>query len=1142
MNIRLLCVFLFQMAMAPAGWGSTNGEVAAYYTRITSDHEFEQRSRTGAYADIVVEVGGGKLCFWRGSSYLPYWETDGGRWFVEELVPRRGDGPPQRPDRVNRFSRVALIESRPERAVVLWRYLPTFSGSRPPEGVDATEFVEELFTINNRGVVERVVRKGAAKVDEWRDPANRTVQRLRLGAGGVETLSTRAASLTPGSGEPETRVSQVLADVPGDPIAWFRFDEARGDKTREAIAGAEAEIAGHKSLWKPGVSGAALQFDGYTTEVRIPSDSAPKPRGSFTVEAWVAIGAYPWSWAPIIQQSDDPAEELVAVGGGAVQEVDATKDEDDQEEAKEDEQDTKVAWDVDSGLSFEGDSSLRIAKDEAFDLTNSDYTIVARIRTREGGTIFAEAPAVGSHAPNTKSLFVADGRLHFDVGWVGAVESGRDLDDGQEHVVAVTFKHEDGAVRLYVDGEMTADAKLSPSGELQGERVLRLGFTTPDFPDDVRGFEGVILEAAFYQTALGPRGLRRFGGGEPSDGSLVAHWKRFDHDADTFVDATGAGHDARFEDVEVEESDEEGDVDEEDFDFVLKPEDDTGYFLGVDGYGHAGFKLRAGDVWEECVSETILPRRRWSHVAGVYDARSGQMTLYVNGEEAASHGTAGGPIRLSSTDLVIGKGKPRRPIRPVRANTFIDSYSFDGLIDEARVHDAALTAKQIRSMFERATSTIGTARQAPMKPRRLPTGGGGEKFGARYEHLKFYDTWDNLWRFGDYPDVVVTFDKQPTRFVFWRGAGYIPMLVNDQGHWYSNEFNETWGTSGGQGCQEPMSDKESYTNHVRIIENTDARVVVHWRYPLLDVLHVTANYDPNTGWSDWSDWYYYIYPDGIAAKTMRLWTHGERNHEWQESMAIMGPDQHPEEVLETDPAIRLVSLDGQVDSYRWVNGPPSQLDWRDKRIQIVNYKSDYDPVTIGEFQGGDVYGGELTEYAVFPSWNHWPVGQMPSDGRYATYPDRTSHSSLTHVRMPTHQEEFGDRPFEERVLLEGMTDSPPEELVAVARSWLRPPALQIHAGASSGSYVQGQRAYVLKASGGDISVSLDASADRPVRNVCLVVQNWDEKNANVAVTADGAPLDANVRVGAPRTVRTHDLVVWIEAQSTSPTTITVSRP
>ena len=149
-----------------------------------------------------------------------------------------------------------------------------------------------------------------------------------------------------------------------------------------------------------------------------------------------------------------------------------------------------------------------------------------------------------------------------------------------------------------------------------------------------------------------------------------------------------------------------------------------------------------------------------------------------------------------------------------------------------------------------------------------------------------------------------------------------------------------------------MSDKESYTNHTRIIENTDARVVVHWRYPLLDVLHVISNYEDETGWGDWSDWYYYIYPDGVAVKTMHLWTSGVRNHEWQKGMAILGPNQHPEQVLETAPALLLASLDGSVAPYDWVNDPPTNVNFDNKKIHVVNYKSDYDPFTIGYFEGG----------------------------------------------------------------------------------------------------------------------------------------------------------------------------------------------
>ena len=42
---------------------------------------------------------------------------------------------------------------------------------------------------------------------------------------------------------------------------------------------------------------------------------------------------------------------------------------------------------------------------------------------------------------------------------------------------------------------------------------------------------------------------------------------------------------------------------------------------------------------------------------------------------------------------------------------------------------------------------------------RLPRFDTGGRFGAFYTRLKYYEVWDNLWRFGPYPDVVVGFDR-----------------------------------------------------------------------------------------------------------------------------------------------------------------------------------------------------------------------------------------------------------------------------------------------------------------------------------------------------------------------------------------------
>jgi hypothetical protein len=419
-----------------------------------------------------------------------------------------------------------------------------------------------------------------------------------------------------------------------------------------------------------------------------------------------------------------------------------------------------------------------------------------------------------------------------------------------------------------------------------------------------------------------------------------------------------------------------------------------------------------------------------------------------------------------------------------------------------------------------------------MDKRVLPEGENKGEFGAYFTHLKFYDVWDNLWRFSEHPDVVVEFDTSPAKFVFWRGVGYIPMMVNDKGQWYSNEFNETWNRSGGEGCQEPMSDKESYNNHARILENTSARSVVHWRYPLIDVKHVMANFADETGWCDWSDWYYYIYPDGIAVKLMHLWTHGERDHEWQESMAIFGPDQHPEQIIHTKNALTMLNLDGDYKVYDWVKGPPDDVEEPEGQcIQYINYTGEYKPVTIGDFEWSNV------------TWNHWPVAQMPSDGRYATYPDRTSHSSLTHVPPTIYKEVLdGPTPYYQKILMEGMLDWKPKELVPLARSWMNAPKLSNLNGAKGG-YDPSQRAYLLGSPADKIELTIEASKQSPMINPAFVIKNWGDKSA-ANLLVDGKSLEAGpgLRQGTFRdTNGTQTMVIWLEERSTKPISIQISK-
>ena len=160
-------------------------DFGAYYTQLNTGQAWESFSRTGKYADIVVRIptAGGQLVFWRGNSYLPYWKTDRGQWDFAEIVPRSGDGATPMPDRVNAYSHVEIIANTPSAVVVHWRYLASFTAGNPHGNVSPNHFVDEVFTITPAGRVERVVKQGTDKIDDWNDPLNQTTVTLQLSCG-----------------------------------------------------------------------------------------------------------------------------------------------------------------------------------------------------------------------------------------------------------------------------------------------------------------------------------------------------------------------------------------------------------------------------------------------------------------------------------------------------------------------------------------------------------------------------------------------------------------------------------------------------------------------------------------------------------------------------------------------------------------------------------------------------------------------------------------------------------------------------------------------------------------------------------------------------------------------------------------------
>ncbi len=441
----------------------------------------------------------------------------------------------------------------------------------------------------------------------------------------------------------------------------------------------------------------------------------------------------------------------------------------------------------------------------------------------------------------------------------------------------------------------------------------------------------------------------------------------------------------------------------------------------------------------------------------------------------------------------------------------------------------------------------------------MPAGPAGlGRFGAYYTKLKFSDTWDAPWRVGPYADVVVRFDEASYKFIFWRGTSYIPFWVTENGIWYTNEFNETWGEDV-LGCAEPMSDKQTRHSHVRIIENTDARVVVHWRYALVDNRYVIAKTDSITGWGDWSDEYYTIYPDGVGLRKIHLWSsEPTQPHQFQEAIILNPPGTKPEDNIEVE-AITMMNMKGETHTYSWAKGPPDAIDKPERfNIQFINLKSKSKPFIIVNEGKPSVtrrnietdgpwlkpYRGEINrQYSIFPWWNHWPVAQIPSDGRWATEPDRVSHSSLSND-LEWQELELTERTHV-RVMMHGLTDVAPEKIVPLAQSWLYPAELILDGdGFKSRGYMQEERAYVLEripeAKADKIICKLMAQPEHPIINPAFIVKNWGDQPVKLSINTKNIPWGKSFRYGHRHTLESSDLIVWFKLNTTAPVTIIIS--
>lgn len=120
--------------------------------------------------------------------------------------------------------------------------------------------------------------------------------------------------------------------------------------------------------------------------------------------------------------------------------------------------------------------------DAGLDL-GADFTALAIFTTKADGTLFSMCAAKEKWSPDAKALFLRDGKLVYDIGWLGEMSGGRKVNDGQSHTVVLTSQK--ARVQLWLDGKKIAEQENFQRPDGMGH-VWKVGRASKDFGGEFR--------------------------------------------------------------------------------------------------------------------------------------------------------------------------------------------------------------------------------------------------------------------------------------------------------------------------------------------------------------------------------------------------------------------------------------------------------------------------------------------------------------------------------------------------------------------------------------------------------------------------------------------------------------------------------
>lgn len=179
----------------------------------------------------------------------------------------------------------------------------------------------------------------------------------------------------------------------------------------------------------------------------------------------------------------------------------------------------------------------------------------------------------------------------------------------------------------------------------------------------------------------------------------------------------------------------------------------------------------------------------------------------------------------------------------------------------------------------------------------------------------------------------------------------------------------------------------------------------------------------------------------------------------------------------------------------------------------------------------------------FPWWNSWPVANIPTDGRFTWVSDRPSHTNVSSM-AEWKDYEVGPE-LRRRIMLHGVWDkNNKESLVDLAKSWLRPPEIELKTDAFSyGNYVPHERAYSFTCmnptSINPLEFIINASEEHPIVNLALVILNLDS-DITLKINDQDVARGKSFRYGIHHELNLSKASIWIKLEANTPTKILIT--